>query len=435
MPKGRMRPPAWLSVVLLALVAVRVAGIIVAAVSHTRGDYFASMPGAYVRTVNPVLWNSPDLQAAMGYHHDTYFHGPVQYLTLYPVAYLDSYEQIAQVLLPIYALVIAATIGGLLRVFRALAPDVSFTVPVLTTTLLFFPLLQAYLQREFEVVTLLGLVVALWFCVMDRRSAAAVVLAYVAWFKYLPLLFAGYLVIRGWRKALVAFALTSIAILLAAHAVFGLSSFANNNVPDHLAGVFAVAGYDFRPDGSGTLVGFGFCKAWYAKETANAGIRHGLCSVAAGWAWLAPNVAYLLLCGLVALVYFAAHRRFERDRSVSADRERWRRALEFSIVTTVCVCFFFTHYYYLVALIIPLSVLLVFYLSREDYLALIAWAIGYILLSAFVVPSRVLTFVFGTDAYRRYIEDSWFLWGELVLIGLLLREYVALSHQKALSAA
>jgi hypothetical protein len=427
-----MKPPTWLNVLLLALVVVRVGGIVVAAVSNTRGDYWASMPGAYVRTVNPVLWDSADLKSAMGYHADTYYHGPVQYLTLYPLAYLDSYEQIARVLLPVYAVVIAATIACLLSVFRLLAPNIPFTVPVIAATLMFFPLLQAYLQREFEVVTVLGLAAALWLLVLDRRFASGVVLAYVAWFKYIPLLFAGYLAVRGWARAAAAFALTSLAILLAAHALFGLPLFANNNVPDHAAGVMAFTSYDFQVDATGKLVGFGFCNAWYATETANAGIRHGLCSIASTRPWLAPNVAYLVVCGIVALVYLIAHRRFERDRSISPDRERWRRALEYSVVTTVCTCFFFTHYYYLAALVVPLSVLLVRYLSREDYRALAVWVMSYILISAFVVPSRLLTPVLGTDAYKLFIEDSWYLWGELLLVALLLREYVALSRSPSM---
>src|SRR4029453_4885613 len=78
--RQRMRLPVWLSAVLLALVVVRTGGVIVSAVSNTHGDFYASLPGAYVRTVNPTLWESPDMKGAMGYHRDTYYHGPVQYL-------------------------------------------------------------------------------------------------------------------------------------------------------------------------------------------------------------------------------------------------------------------------------------------------------------------------------------------------------------------
>jgi hypothetical protein len=429
-----MRLPGWLSLLLLTLVAARVAGIAWSALSDTHGDYYASLPGAYVRTVNPVLWDSSDMQGAMGYHLDTYYHGPVQYLTLYPLAYLDSYGQMARVLLPIYALVIGATIFCLLRALEMLAPGVQVTVPVVAATLLFFPLLQSYLQREFEVVVLFGVASALWLSVADKRGAAGAMLAYVAWFKYVPLLFAGYLVLRGWFKAVLVFALTSAAILLVAHAVFDLSLFFNNNVPAHAAQVMNVTSYWFRPDAAGQLVGFGFCSGWFASETTLANIRHGFCSIGARWPWFPPNVVYLLLCGIVALVYLTAHVRFERAGKVSPDRERWRRALEFSIVTTICACFFFAHYYYLILLVVPLTVLLVRYLSREDRAFLAAWAIAYVLLSAFLVPTGILTRALGTDVWAHYIKDGWFLYGELLLVGLLLREYVALGRTQGLSA-
>ena len=101
---------------LIVLVGARVTAAVWAAMRNTHGDYYAAMPGAYVRAVNPTLWDSPDLQGAWGYHLDTYFHGPTQYLTLYPVAYLDSYAQIAAVLLPIYAVALGVMFWATTRV-------------------------------------------------------------------------------------------------------------------------------------------------------------------------------------------------------------------------------------------------------------------------------------------------------------------------------
>jgi hypothetical protein len=424
------RLPAWIGVALLTLTVVRVGGVILSAISNTHGDYYASLPGAYVRTLNPTLWDSPDLQGAMGYHRDTYYHGPTQYLTLYAVALLDSYAQIAWVLLPIYGAVIAATIGYLLRTLKRLAPGVPLDIPVIAATLLFFPLLQSYLQREFEVVVLLGLAVGLWFVTTDRRNAAAAILAYIAWFKYVPLLFAGYLLLRWWFKAVIVFVATSVAILLLAHAVFDLSLFFNNNVPAHAAQVLNVASYEFRTGPGGDRYGLGFCTGWFDTETTLANIRHGFCSAAARWPWFPPNLAYLLLCAAVTIIYLMAHARFELDRNVSPERERWRRAFEFSIVTTICACFFFAHYYYLVLLVIPVNVLLARFLSRAQYGRLSLWFVSYVLLSAFLVPTGVLTTRFGTDVWARYIKDGWFLYGELLLVALLLYEYFALSRSR-----
>jgi Glycosyltransferase family 87 len=429
-----MKLPVWLSAVLLVLAIARVGGVVFSAVSNTHGDYYASLPGAYVRTVNPTLWESPDMQGAMGYHRDTYYHGPVQYLILYPVAFLDSYEQIARALLAIYAVVIAAAIAFLIAALKRLAPRTSLAIPVVATTLLFFPLLQSYLQREFEVVILLGLAAALWLSIADRQQAAGAVLAGIAWFKYVPLLFAAYLALRAWVKALVVFLATSLAILLGAHLLFDLSLFFNNNVPAHAAQVMNVASYEFRPDAAGELVGFGFCTGWFASETTLANVRHGFCAVSARWPWFPPNLAYLALCGLVAIIYLMAHARFERDGKVSEERERWRRALEFSIVTTVCACFFFAHYYYLIILAVPLNVLLARYLSRTDYWRLAAWVLCYTLLSAFLVPTSLLSRLFGFDVWASYIKDGWFLYGELMLVALLLLEYSALSQGRAQEA-
>ena len=75
----RWRGSRWLAVAVVGLVCVRVAGVMWAAVGNTHGDYYASLPGTYVRTLNPVLWNSADMEGAMGFQLDTYYHGPTQY--------------------------------------------------------------------------------------------------------------------------------------------------------------------------------------------------------------------------------------------------------------------------------------------------------------------------------------------------------------------
>ena len=240
-------------VAVIAVVSIRIASTIWAAVWNTHGDYYASLPGTYVKTVNPVLWDSPDMRGAMGYHLDTYYHGPTQYLTLYPVAFLDSYEQIAWVLLPIYAVALALAWLCLFRALSLLAPGERIALPLFASTFLFFPLLQSFIQREFEVVTLVVMSFALWQLVRNRRAVAAACFGYVAWFKYIPLLFLGYFALRGWIKAVAVFIAASIAILLLTHAAFGLPEFYNNNVPGHAAQVFRVFDYGFQPNPAGVL--------------------------------------------------------------------------------------------------------------------------------------------------------------------------------------
>jgi hypothetical protein len=415
--------PGWVSVALLALTVMRIAAALWAALSNTRGDYYASLPGAYVQHVNPVLWDSPDMVGARGYHVNTYFHGPAQYLTLYAMAYLDSYAEIAKVLMPIYVVVLAGAFVLLRATIVRLAGTKGIAVPLFAATFLFFPLLQAFIQREFEVVVFFALTAALWLLVHERKSIAGAILGYVAWFKYVPLLFLGYLALRRWYKAMAAFAAASAVVLLVSDALFGLELFVNNNVPTHAAQVFNLWSYGFQPGPHGYLAGTGFCYGWLEIETTLANVRHGLCSLAFTTPWLPPHLVYLTLCAAIAASYVVTHVRLERAAERSPDDERWRRALECSIVISVCTCFFFNHYYYLIVLVIPLSVLLARYWRTPNPVRLAAWAVAYLLLSAFVVPTSVLARVAGTDVWAVYIKGAWFLGGELLLMFLLLLEY------------
>jgi hypothetical protein len=423
MSAGAGRPWATgLNLALLAVVAGRIAAALWAAIFNIKGDYYASLPGAYVRTVNPTLWDSPDMQGAWGYHLDTYFHGPVQYLTLYPLAYLDSYAQMAAALLPLYAVALAVGFWLLRGALSLLAPKDSITVPLFASTFLFFPLLQAFIQREFEVVAFVALAAALGLVLRDRRGAAGVVLAYLTWFKYTPLIFTAYFALRRWYGAIAAYVLASVVILGVAHAVFGLGLFVNNNVPSHAAQVFNLWSFDFRPGANGYLYGYGFCHGWIEIETTLANVRHALCSLGAARPGLPVNLIYLALCAVIAGIYLLIHARFERRRATAA-AERWRRALELSIVITVYTCFLFNHYYYLIVLIVPLNVLLVRHLSEGRTARLAVWAVAYFLIAAFIVPTSITTRLLGTDVWAFYIKGAWFLWGELLLMALLLREY------------
>jgi hypothetical protein len=306
------------------------------------------------------------------------------------------------------------------RALAALAPVQSLNVPILASTFLFFPLLQAYVQREFEVVVVLALSLALWLLIIDKRGAAAAVLAYAAWFKYMPLTFGVYLGLRRWYRAVSVFLVTSVAIIGIAHLLFGLPQFFNNNVPDHLNSAL-------------TFSSEGFCASWHVANTTLANVRWGLCGVRDDVPWFPANVVYLLLCGSIAFVYLATHWRLSR-RQLSCESEAWRRALELSIVTTVCACFVFGHYYYLAVLVIPMNVLLTRYLASSAHLRLFLWGVAYFLLSAFVVPTGILSRIFGVNVWDVFMGRTIYLYGELILVALLLKEYWELTVVKALEA-
>lgn len=409
----------------MGVVVVRIATILWAAAWNNRGDFYASLPGTYVKTVNPTLWDSPDMRGAMGYHLDTYYHGPTQYLTLYPIAYLDSYEQIAWALLPIYVIALGLAWLFLYRALGALAPGRDLRLPLFAAAFLFFPLLQAFLQREFEVLTFLAMSFALWQLVRDRTTVAAAGFAYIAWFKYIPLLLLGYCALRGWMRAVAVFLLTSAVIVGLTQLAFGLPEFYNNNVPSHAAQVFRVFDYGFHLDAGGVLNGDGFCNGWFETETTLTNLRHGLCGISARAPWLPPNVIYLVVCALVAAGYLVTHFRLERYARDAAGSvaEGWRRALEFSIIVTICSCFFFAHYYYLIALAIPLLVLLARFIALERRGRLAAWTLSYVLISAFVIPTGILSRLTNTDMWAQYVGGGWFLYGQLLLIALVMREY------------
>ncbi len=57
------------------------------------------------------------------------------------------------------------------------------------------------------------------------------------------------------------------------------------------------------------------------------------------------------------------------------------------------------------------------------------WGLAYFLISAFVVPTGVLSRLAGLDVWAWYIRGNWFLYGELLLMALLLREYRGLSTE------
>lgn len=426
----RLARSRGLQLLLVLIVCGRVAGVTWSGRVNNRGDFYASLPGTYVQSVNPTLWTSPDLKGAMGYELNTYYHGPTQYLTLYPIAYFDSYEQIADFLLVAYAIVLAVAFWFLYRSLVYLAPGSAIALPLFAMTFLFFPLLQSYLQREFEVIVFLGLTFALWQLQANRYVPAGLALGYIAFFKYIPLLFLGYLGLRSWLAAVAAFLVATVLVLLATQWVFGLPEFFNNNVPGHAAQVFNVSQFGFTLDAAGELQGHGFCTGWFEIETTLANVRHGLCALASTRPWLAPNLIYLAICVAVAAAYLLAHYRLSRGPRLAAADEAWRRALEFSVVTTVCACFFFAHYYYLIVLVIPYGVLLVRYLDRQERPRLVLWGASYVLVSAFVVPTGPLSRLVGVDVWAWYFRGSWFLYGQLLLMGLLLYEYSALASRR-----
>ena len=389
------------------------------------GDYAATLPGAYVERLNPTLWNSPDLSRSWAYHGESYLHGPTQFLTLYHLGYLDSYAQIARLLLIVYAIV---TLAAVLVMWRTLTHAEEGPVPlaaVYAATLSFFPMIQAYSQREFENVLLLAVALMFWAAVRDRQGWFGGLLAYVTWFKYLPIVVVPYVAARRWGRALLTYLIVSGALLSAAHLLFDLRHFFDNLVP-------TVAGSQI----ASTLGQVDFCRGGEPGfSTANrtfAGIRWGLCTLQDRGLPIPLPATYLLLVAACATAAIAGFVRLERQGPQSPGHERWRRILELSIALTCYTTFFFTHYYYLSVLIVPVTALLVRFLAQGRRASLGAWFVMYACLSTFTIPVGLIDRIIGVkpwefDAWDWYMRQALYLPGELLLLALLLREYVGLS--------
>jgi hypothetical protein len=387
--------------------------------TYTKGDYYATLPGAYVEHLNPALWQSPDLDNIQG-RAPTYLRGPSQYLTLYPMAWLDSYAEIAAVLLGVYAVVIFAAAFVMWRALSDAAGRAAPAAGVVAATLMFFPLLQAYVAREFEVVTVLALALALWAMVRDRQAAAGAWLAYLALFKYLPLIALPYLALRRWWRALAGFAVSAGVLLALAHWLFGLQHFTNNHIPNVAAGLVSSLGttQDFC-DGPDRLHRFSD-----AMQETN--LRFALCGVGRVLP-VPPVAAYLAIVLATIAAAGLGFVRLERSpQPLAPAAERWRRVWELSLLVIVYSTFFYSHYYYLCVLIVPLNALLVRAWPAPVFRPwpLGLWMAAYLLLAAFALPPSFLSRVLGTDVWWLYMRSQAYFAGEMLLLGLVLREYL-----------
>ena len=155
----------WAVIAVLIVSIARFGHVAYQGLTYSIGDFYSTLPGAYVESLNPTLWASPDLTNVRG-RASNYQRGPTQYLTAYPLSFLDSYREIANVLLVVYALLIPGAAYLMWRTFAPASRDYQLLAMVISSSLLFFPTLQAYIAREFELVTMAGTVL-LFTC---RRS-------------------------------------------------------------------------------------------------------------------------------------------------------------------------------------------------------------------------------------------------------------------------
>jgi hypothetical protein len=370
---------------------------------------------------------------ADGYGRAQYLYGPTQYLTIFPLLVFDSYQSLATALLIVYFGVICLSAELMWRSFRlCTTPPRHGRVAVYASTWLFLPVLQAYGQREFEVVILLAISCALYALVKRRKMVAGALLGYATWFKFFPIIFLPYLLLRRFRSAAAAFVIASAVVLGAAEVFLDLSRFEP---------VLELASSQMN-----RVAASDFCEVWSRPETRHhalanqtrAGIKWSLCSFQDRWPWLPAR--WVHTAGILCLVIIAAVAfvRLERKRTLDPPDERWRRSVEVSLLLVV-PWLAYAHYYYLAMAIIPLNGMLVRYLGEwqagRSPRRLWMWGIAYAFLGAFVLPVSALSQLLSADLWGLYMRYNIYFFGQAALLGLILREYLLLSRQPSLLAS
>jgi hypothetical protein len=398
----------------------------------TQGDFYFSLPGEYARRLNPALWNSPDIRAARDFSHGMYLYGPTQYLTLFPIVFLNSYGAIASTLLVLYT----AVVGGACYLLWKLVTMNEVPLPVMGAVAFaivgaFLPLTQALIQREFEVVAFLVLVAAcLWFA-RGRDAASGAAVAYLTWFKYWPIVLLSAFVIHRRYKGLAAFAVASAGLLLAAQLVFGLQHFI-------IGKTIAIIGGLVRPLGGGEVLypampggaqKSDFCRQWIWGRGTAADVRWALCGVEDRLPLFPARAVFAALVIITAAVFVWGAYRLERSRRDSAT-VKWAAVWEFSLLTMGGASFVHGHYYYFIVFLLPFVALAYWYATRQQRwrrtkVALLA--ASYLLLNAFMVPTSWLSRLLQRDAWALYLDSGLTLLGTLLLLALVLWEFARLA--------
>ena len=431
----------WQRMTVALLTACAIARFAAAAHSglgFSEGDYYQTFPGPYVRTLNPTLWNSPDLASSRSFHQNVYLYGPAQYLTLYPTAFLDSYREVARWLLVVYGLLSVATVGILWRTMTVGERRLPYGLPIaFSVAWLFSPLVQCYVQREFEVAGFFFVSLGAYLLVTRRELAGGVPLGYITWFKLLPVAFLPYFAVRRSFKAVCGFLIGSAIVLGLGQLAFGLDRFllfngrtvSPNGDVAHVIGaqLEPLAGarptFVFNPRISPGYIGTGFCSKWDELNETMASVKWALCGLNLRFRWLPSRE---LFYAIVAVILLLSVWGFVRRSAMPSSpvEEKWRTIWELSLVIVASTVLVRAHYYYLIVLVLPLTALIFRYaLYGASRFALTVLTLTYVVLSGFVIPTSILSTLFHRNMWRAYVFSQVYLYGELALCGLLLWEY------------
>jgi glycosyl transferase family 87 len=425
---------AWAALA-LALATLRFLSIVYAGLHQTHGDFFQSFPGPNAKHLNPALWNDPESAQAAAHIKEKYFYGPSEYLLLFPLNFLPSFNAIAQVLLVVYALAIAGAVWLIARTatMAERPPPVVFA-QMLSLTLMFSPLLRAYIQREFEIPLLVMLSAATWLLATRRDLPGSGILAFAAWVKFWPLLFVPYFVLRRNYKAILVFVAVSALVLGVSQVLFGLDRFLLFAPAGGVLGSVMEGRPTFELTGSpGTELfeGRGFCRVWGDKQEMAASVHWAFCGVSRQFNWFPALDAFYALCAVTGGLFLAAFVTLERRQPPARADAGWRASLEVSLVIIAGTLLVHNEYHWLALLVIPLNALLFRYLWQAPSVTRLALlAVCYLVLAAFVVPTSILSRIVHMDVASWYSDNGIYMYGELLLIGLLVWEYCELAFRR-----
>jgi len=212
----------------------------------------------------------------------------------------------------------------------------------------------------------------------------------------------------------------------AASSVYGSRFILASLVPPLESATFAAqAGGPPSPHGQG------FCGTWYPSEQTAVGVRWAICRLAYSNRWLpAPEVFYAMTI-VLALAALCAFIRIQRKDGLTESEHRWSTIWEMSLVTMGAALMLSAHYYYFVFLILPLTAM-AYHLARGGQMIKLA-ALGgaYCLLSVFLIPLSLGSSLLGIDLWRFYVEHAVYLYGEIILVTLVLWEYTAIGLRES----
>jgi hypothetical protein len=160
----------------------------------------------------------------------------------------------------------------------------------------------------------------------------------------------------------------------------------------------------------------------YQPQTHDAGLRFALCSMNRRVPMPIVEI-YLALIAVTLAALAYGYFRNERAEPLAPEESRWRATWEFSAVLIVYTTYVYTHYYYLIFLIVPLTAVMVRAYQQRRKGLWIAWALSYVMLSAYLVPPSIGSRLLGVEFFNWYLQSYVYVPGILLLLGTILVEY------------